>query len=542
MDAHYFELENLVQRLMPDAAEQMARKKLFNLGEHEIALIKELGQKLAGKEAEIVEALHEYLENFDENRDILGNPAMAERLKQHQREYFSELLSGEFDDRYARARVRAGVAHQNHQLRLRWFFGSFAFFLDRLLPEVQRIAGDDVQKLAEYYAVLTRLSLFDIAQTVSFFVHADREKLRLFSTVFETNLEGVVIADLNGIIQHGNKSVVAVLGYTQQEVEGVDLHALHAKKGQELADTIWSTVKAGGRWQGEIWLRRKNGEEFPAWMSATGVNDHKGNMTHIVAEFSDITSFKQTQDALTKRTEELAHSNRELEQFAYVASHDLQEPLRMVASYTQLLARRYKDKLDDDANEFIHYAVDGATRMQALINDLLALSRIGTHAKPMGPCESELALSRALTNLRIAIQESGAEVTHDGMPNIVADITQLTQLFQNLIGNALKFRGSHPLKVHIGVERKLRDWQFSIRDNGIGIAPEHFDRIFVIFQRLHGKQEYPGTGIGLAVCKKIVERHEGSIWLESKPGEGTVFYFTIPAKAGGKVIQGEEGG
>jgi PAS domain S-box-containing protein len=536
MNAHYFELENLVQRLMPDAAEQAARKALFNLGEREIALIKELGQKLAGKEAEIVDALHEYLGRFDENRDILGNPEMAERLKQHQREYFAELLSGEFDDRYVLARVRAGVAHQNYQLRLRWFFGSFAFFLDRLLPEVQRIAGNDPQKMAEYYAALTRLSLFDIAQTVSFFVHADREKLRLFSTVFETNLEGVVIADLNGIVQHGNKSVAAVLGYTQQEVEGVDLHQLHAKKEQELADTIWSTVKDGGRWQGEIWLRRKNGEEFPAWMSATGVNDHKGNMTHIVAEFSDITSFKETQDALNKRTEELAHSNRELEQFAYVASHDLQEPLRMVASYTQLLARRYKDKLDDDANEFIHYAVDGATRMQALINDLLALSRIGTHAKPMGPCESELALSRALTNLRIAIQESGAEVTHDVMPNIFADISQLTQLFQNLIGNALKFRGEQPLKVHIGVERKLRDWQFSIRDNGIGIAPEHFDRIFVIFQRLHGKQEYPGTGIGLAVCKKIVERHEGSIWLESRQGEGTVFYFTIPAKTGGEVV------
>jgi PAS domain S-box-containing protein len=539
MNTHYFDLERLVQRLMPDAAEQDARKKVFGLGDREVAMIKELGQQLAGKESEIVDDLHDYLRGFDEANHILEDAATAGRLKQHQRQYFSDLLSGNLDDSYVLSRVRAGVAHQNQKLRLRWFFGSFAFYLERLLPEVRRIAGEDTQKLSDYYSVLIKLSLYDIAQTVSYFVHADREELRLFSTVFETNLEGVVIADINGVIQHGNKSVTTVLGYTQEEITGVDLHALHTKREQELAETIWKTVSDGGRWQGEIWLRRKTGEEFPAWMSATSVKDQKGEITHIIAEFSDITAFKQTQDALKRRTEELASSNRELEQFAYVASHDLQEPLRMVASYTQLLSRRYKDKLDDDANEFIHFAVDGATRMQALIIDLLALSRIGTHGKPLEPCESELALSRALANLRLAIEESGAVVTHDVMPNVVADISQLTQLFQNLIANALKFRGEAPPKVHIGVERKIRDWEFSIRDNGIGIAPEHFERIFVIFQRLHGKQEYPGTGIGLAVCKKIAERHGGHIRVESKLGEGTVFYFTFPARISGEEHRGE---
>ena len=229
------------------------------------------------------------------------------------------------------------------------------------------------------------------------------------------------------------------------------------------------------------------------------------------------------------RTDELARSNRELEQFAYVASHDLQEPLRMVASYTQLLARRYKDKLDEDANEFIHYAVDGAMRMQALINDLLMISRVGTRGKPLQPCEAGLSLEHALINLRMAIEEAGAEVTHDPMPRVVADVSQLTQLLQNLIGNAIKFHSGEQPRIHVGAQRRGHDWVISVKDNGIGIAPEFFERIFVIFQRLHGKQEYPGTGIGLAVCKKIVERHGGTIWVESEPDQGATFLFTLSA-------------
>lgn len=276
-------------------------------------------------------------------------------------------------------------------------------------------------------------------------------------------------------------------------------------------------------------LKRQSGEEFPSWMNVTGAKDNKGVVTHIIVEFSDITTFKQTQQALVSRTDELARSNRELEQFAYVASHDLQEPLRMVASYTQLLARRYKDNLDEDANEFIHYAVDGAMRMQALINDLLMISRVGTRGKPLQPCESGLSLEHALINLRMAIEEASAEVTHDPMPRVMADVSQLTQLLQNLIGNAIKFHSGEKPRIHIGVQRRGNEWVISVKDNGIGIAPEFFERIFVIFQRLHGKQEYPGTGIGLAVCKKIVERHGGMIWVESEPGQGATFLFTLSA-------------
>jgi len=252
---------------------------------------------------------------------------------------------------------------------------------------------------------------------------------------------------------------------------------------------------------------------------------------------SEMAERMRAEEALRERSEDLERSNRELELFAYVTSHDLQEPLRMVSSYTQLLARRYKDKLDDDANDFINFAVDGANRMQRLLNDLLTYSRVGTRGKPFEKTYCQVVIDQVLDNLRLAIEDSGAVITHDPLPTVMADEGQLDQLFQNLIGNAIKFHGDQPPRIHVSAKRlpplesgegRGGGWQFAVRDNGIGMEPQYFERIFVIFQRLHGKEEYPGTGIGLAICKRIVERHGGRIWVESEPGEGSTFYFTIP--------------
>jgi light-regulated signal transduction histidine kinase (bacteriophytochrome) len=262
---------------------------------------------------------------------------------------------------------------------------------------------------------------------------------------------------------------------------------------------------------------------------------------------ADAIARARAEDALRATLTDLQRSNADLEQFAYVASHDLQEPLRMVTSYVQLLKLRYAGQLDADADEFIGYAADGAKRMQQLILDLLEYSRVGTRGQPLQPTDANVALDDALWNLDLAISDAGATVTHDPLPTVLADLPQLTQLFQNLIGNAIKFHGAEPPVVHVSacakddvgftmddvrsahIEHRPSEWVFSIRDNGIGIAPQYFERIFVIFQRLHTRHEYPGTGIGLAVCKKIVERHGGRIWVESQPGQGATFYFTLPA-------------
>ena len=232
---------------------------------------------------------------------------------------------------------------------------------------------------------------------------------------------------------------------------------------------------------------------------------------------------------LAERAKDLERSNMELQQFAYVASHDLQEPLRTIASFTQLLAKRYNDKLDDKAREFINYAVDGSKRMQTLINDLLAFSRVGTQGRTLETVRCDPVLDRVLRNLRLAIQDSGAVITRDRLPAVLADEMQLSQMFQNLLANAIKFRGSDPPRIHVSAERQGAIWKLMVRDNGIGISPDHQDRIFVIFQRLHSKTQYPGTGIGLAICKKIAERHGGRIWFEPSPGGGSTFYFTMVA-------------
>ncbi|MDD5435845.1 MAG: ATP-binding protein [Nitrospira sp.] len=266
---------------------------------------------------------------------------------------------------------------------------------------------------------------------------------------------------------------------------------------------------------------------FSIWAGVIFVSRYRSSI-EVINESRE--SLRKEKETVQLYAEELKRSNAELEQFAYVASHDLQEPLRMVASFTQLLAKRYKDKLDADAHEFISFAVDGANRMQRLINDLLSYSRIETRGKPFGETDFEEILGHARINLQIAIERSSTLITNDSLPVVSADTTQMLRLIQNLIDNAIKFSGDKPPSIHISAEKRDNEYLFSVKDNGIGIDPQFKERIFVIFQRLHSKEEYPGTGIGLAICKRIVERHKGRIWIESEPGNGSVFYFTLPVK------------
>jgi light-regulated signal transduction histidine kinase (bacteriophytochrome) len=249
-----------------------------------------------------------------------------------------------------------------------------------------------------------------------------------------------------------------------------------------------------------------------------------------VVQAQNITQHKRARQELARRVSELAHSNAELEQFAYVASHDLQEPLRKIASYTELLARRYQGKLDPGADKFIGYIVDGANRMQQLINDLLSYSRVGrTTDLTMENVDLGRIMEGIYNDLARTIRDSQAEITCDELPVVQGHPRHIAQLVQNMITNAIKFRGDAPPRVHISAERRADAWVIAVRDNGIGIAPEHAERIFVVFQRLHTRTEYPGTGIGLAICKKIVERHGGQIWVDAQPGQGSTFFFTLPA-------------
>ena len=353
----------------------------------------------------------------------------------------------------------------------------------------------------------------------------------LYRQTFELATTGIAHVDLAGRFMQVNRSLCEILGYSEKELIGRPVKEISHPEDRNLTDSQRMRVRSGEKPSVRFEKRyiRKNGAIVWVGLSVALACDPSGTPQYEIALFDDITERKKAEAALREAHEELKRSNGELEQFAYVASHDLQEPLRMVSSYTQLLMRRYGDKLDGDAKEFTAFIVDGATRMKQLIEDLLAYSRVGTRDRNFKPAEAESSLRRALTNLRAAIQDSGAAVTQDKLPTIPCDEVQLAQLFQNLIGNALKFRKPDAAPaVHVGAADQGAEWEFTVRDNGIGIEPQYFERIFMVFQRLHDKGEYPGTGIGLAIVKKVVERHGGRIWVQSQPGAGTTFHFTMP--------------
>jgi PAS domain S-box-containing protein len=349
--------------------------------------------------------------------------------------------------------------------------------------------------------------------------------------LLEAAPDAMVVVNPGGEIVLLNVQAEKQFGYSRDELVGQKVKNIIPEGFAErlVADALRSAEDALAQQIGtgiELTARRKNGSNFPIELMLSPLESAEGIL--VTAAIRDITTRKKAEANLLNKVEELNRSNEELGQFAYIASHDLQEPLRMVASYTQLLSRRYKGKLDADADEFIAFAVDGASRMQRLIQDLLAYSRVGTKGKDLLDTSGEEALQQALINLRGAIEEKGALVTHDPLPTVLADEVQLVQLFQNLVGNAIKYQRPGIPKVHISAARNGGNkWTFSVKDNGLGIDPQYFEKIFGMFQRLHKREEFAGTGIGLAICKKIVERHNSSISVESQPGQGSTFRFAL---------------
>ncbi|PXF61213.1 MAG: hypothetical protein C4B59_05555 [Candidatus Methanogaster sp.] len=351
-----------------------------------------------------------------------------------------------------------------------------------------------------------------------------RESEEKYRVLFETAKDAIFLNDETGRFIDVNSAACESLGYDREELLKMSNKEIDADpRGYEAFMKVRDGLAKEAVF--EVNHKMKDGTLVPVEVSGKVLDCDGSRIFMAIAR--DITDRKRAEKKLKRVMADLKRSNTDLEQFAYVVSHDLQEPLRMVSSYVQLLSKRYSGKLDSDADDFIGFAADGASRMHTLIQDLLRYSRVGTRGKPPTPVACEDALNHALANLKLTIEDSDAVVTHDPLPTVAADSSQLAELFQNLIGNAIKFRGEEPSRVHVAVEQKEDKWIFSVADNGIGISPEYFDRIFVIFQRLHGREDYSGTGIGLAVCKKIVERHGGQMWVESEPGRGATFFFTI---------------
>ena len=341
----------------------------------------------------------------------------------------------------------------------------------------------------------------------------------------------VIRLDLDGRICTWHPGAKQITGYRADEILGRRVTAFYTAEdiASGLAERELATAAVQGRFETEGWRVRKDSSRFWASVVLSPIRDATGAVCGYVKITRDLTERKLADAALAERTRELEISNRDLLAFASVASHDLQEPLRKVASFCQLLARQYQGQLDEEADEYIGFVVDGATRMQALINDLLALARVGRSGDQMVDVDCAKVMRQVRNDMALVLEEAGADlVVADDLPVVCAHQGLIAQLFTNLVGNAVKFHGPRPPRVEVSASRQEGEWRFAVADNGIGIEAQYADRVFDVFERLHTRSEYPGTGIGLALCRKIVELHRGRIWLESQPGVGTTFYFTLP--------------
>jgi PAS domain S-box-containing protein len=471
----------------------------------------------------LVESIRDYaIFMLDPEGRVVSWNAGAERYKGYRAE---EIIGQNFSRFYTPEAVER--AKPEEVLRMAAATGRFE-------DEGWRLRKDG----SRFWAHVIIAALRDPSGTLLGFTEISRdisERLELdarYRGLLEAAPDAMVVVDQRGAIVLLNVQAEKQFGYRRDELVGQKVkniipegfaERLIADGTRTAADALAQQIGTGIELQG----RRKDGSEFPIEIMLSPLESAEGIL--VTAAIRDITLRKQNVEILAQKISELKRSNDELQQFAYVASHDLQEPLRMVASYTQLLASRYKGRLDSDADEFIAFAVDGSNRMQRLIQDLLAYSRAGTNGKALREISSENALKAAVRNLQAVVEESGAVVTHDSLPAITTNDAQLIQIFQNLVGNAIKYHGAEAPRVHVSAGKNGgKEWVFSVRDNGLGIDRQHFDRIFVLFQRLHGREEFSGTGIGLAICKKIVEGQGGRIWVESQPERGSTFHFALP--------------
>lgn len=346
--------------------------------------------------------------------------------------------------------------------------------------------------------------------------------------------DAIVVTDTQFCIISWNRAAETMYGWKEAEVLGQSLTALvNAVFWNETIDQVRETFLTTGYWSGRVWQHRKDGTQIPILSAVTVIRSEDGRAIGSVAVNRDIADQLEIEEALRQRTRTLEARNEDLAQFAYVASHDLQEPLRMITVYLQLLSQRYGGQLDEEANEFIAFALDGAVRMRHLITDLLAYAKIGRSNQVFTQVSLEDVLQQVLANLELRIQETQVTVTHDALPVLTAEKTQMVQLFQNLLSNAIKFRNQTSPAIHISAQQEPAQWIIQVADNGIGMDQGMGERIFTIFQRLHTRQQYPGTGIGLAICKKIAQNHGGTIWVQSEPGKGATFFVALPI-AGGK--------
>ncbi len=422
-----------------------------------------------------------------------------------------------------------GKAPYDLEYRVRRHDGRYEWF-----KVIGRPIRDEAQRIVRWFGVAMNIEAMKRTE------QALRESEQRHRLIVENVQDyAIFMLDPKGNVVSWNVGAERIIGYKAEEIIGRNFSMLYLPEAIERGkpQSELDAAVRNGRGEDEGWRVRKDGSRFWASTVATALCDEAGNLKGFSKITRDLTERKQAEEVLheinkrlQEQADELAAINKDLEQFAYIASHDLQEPLRAVSGFVTLLHQRYAGRLDEKADSYIGSAVEGASRMQALINGLLEYSRVGSRGNVPAPASANDALKEALASLQTLIQESGAVVTSDPLPRVQADATQLAHVFQNLIANAIKFRSEKTPEIHVGSRRQDGSWLFWVRDNGIGIDPKYNERIFMIFQRLHTRSKYPGTGIGLAICKRIVERHGGSIWVESQPDRGSTFYFTLPDK------------